>query len=244
MKKILVLVGASLALSASLAMAAPGVNLRWDDCGFSAGICGGECGAQTKTLVCPTGTDGLNCLNCYNMIGSYVAPDGLQITGIEAVIDLQTSGATLAPYWDMSPTGCRSTGIFAASFGGGTSACTDWPSAALGGFDYAAGFGGLNRARLRIVAAPGTPFASNSANEQYAFTVTFRRSNGANCAGCTDGLGMVLNQIRLGGALAPFDLTSANRGDQGVQANAGIPGFPGVTPTRNATWGAVKALYR
>lgn len=240
MKKTLLLSAALLALSASLASAA-GLNLSWTLCGAA--------GQAGKTFACNSnsGTDVL--------VASYVAPAGTAgITGLEAVIDLQSATATLPAWWQFKNVGtCRTTALSALPAG---AACEGdyWAGQASGGISayitpyQLAG----NRARLLLIyAVPGALAAPLDAGiEYFAFTasVTHAKTVGANlCAGCADPVCIVLNEIKLTQAVGVGDFRIQNAADRNYvtwQGGVVSGGCPAVVPTQNRTWGSVKSLYR
>jgi len=244
MKKALLLCGALLALSASVAAAA-GVNFSWNDCG--------SFGAANKTFACNSNT-----LNGAIMYGSFIPPDGSSaITGEEVVIDLQSAGTTLPAWWAFKNAGtCRQNMLSAtAAFTTGPFNCTDyWAGQAGGGMTayitpYATA---ANRARLLIIygTAIGNATAVDSATEYYAFNliVTGQKTVGSGaCAGCLDPVCLVLNEIKLTQPAGVGDFRIQNpAGRNYVTWQGGVVqgGCPAATPARNATWGSVKSLYR
>ena len=241
MKKTLLLSAALLALSASIASAA-GLNLSWTACGAS--------GLANKTFACNVNTGAAEM-----MVASYVAPAGTQgITGMEAVIDLQSSTATLPAWWQFKNAGaCRQTALAVAPNG---AACDGdyWAGQASGGVSayitpYAAA---ANRARLLIIyAVPSTLAAPVDADiEYFAFTASVSHAKtvgSGSCAGCSDPVCIVLNEIKLTQAVGVGDFRIQNAATRNFvtwQGGVVSGGCPAVVPTQNRTWGAVKSLYR
>uniref|UniRef100_A0A832I621 Uncharacterized protein n=1 Tax=Eiseniibacteriota bacterium TaxID=2212470 RepID=A0A832I621_UNCEI len=240
MKKTLLLCGALLAFSATVASAA-GLNLSWLDCGNN--------GVAARTFTCASNA-GNN-----DMYASVVAPTTLtQFVGIDIVLELQTAGATLPAWWDLrSSGGCRNTSLtmasdMSASTSGGVG-CVDFFQGGGGGGigAYFVGFGGANRAR--IVAFWAVPEAGTlTPDETYMFRLRVNNARtvgtGA-CAGCADGACIVLNSLNLAQPAGVGDYFVSNAADrQHVTWQGGIPNCPGATPAKNATWGQVKSLYR
>ncbi len=257
MKKALLITGALLALTAGSALAqggSHGINLSWTDCGAT--------GVANKTFSClnNTGSDVL--------IGSYEAPCGLDsLNGQEIVLDMQTSGATLPQWWYIKNTGyCRATAAsISFDFTGTWANCADyWMGQALGDFGVFAQYGGLNRMRIKGVCAIASVAAGPwpSKIETYSFRLTInhtKTTSGTGCAGCLDAACIVFNSLRLTQNPGPYhpadEFCLAGYGNakvmttpkvrnyvswQGGIAGCGNP----VTPTKNATWGQVKSLYR
>jgi hypothetical protein len=244
MKKSLLMAGAMLALTAGFA-AAGGINLSWTDCGSN--------GTLSRTFAC-TSNSGANI-----MFMSAIAPVPMgQLNGHEGVLDLQTNQAALSAWWLIggAPTApnCRPGNTLSANFDfvGGPFNCADaWAGGAAGGFNYAAGYNGPNRARIRTVCAIPGSTAIDDASEYYIAKVTFtnNRSTGTgSCAGCSDGACIVLNSIQLTQPAGVGNYTISNPIVANWiqwQAGGNIGGqCPGATPTKSATWGSVKSLYR
>ncbi|MFN8589521.1 MAG: hypothetical protein U0704_17145 [Candidatus Eisenbacteria bacterium] len=245
MKKTLLLSAVLLAVSASLASAA-GLNLYWTSCGAG--------GAANKSFACNSNT-----ATAHKLYGSYVAPAGTTaITGNEMVVDLVSSTASLPAWWSMfTPSSCRPTAL-SANFIDATGVsgdCIDyWQSQASGGVGaYTAGFGGQpNRARVLIVAAvaPANAVPVDVDAEYYSFTLSISNTKtvgSGSCAGCTDPVCIVLNEIKLTqpAGVGDFRIQSpATRNYVTWQGGVVAGGCPAVVPAQNRTWGQVKSLYR
>lgn len=254
MKKALLITGALVALTASQAFAVGGLNLSWTDCGAF--------GTAGKTFLC-NNNSGVD-----QLVGSFSGVScGLDsLNGEEAVVDLQFSGATVPAWWAFLGTNCRSTAMsadynFLTNFN-----CADyWAGGASGGVVYQLppATSAPNRSRIKLVCAiPGTAAGPwNSKQETYAWRVTITHAKSAftgACAGCLDGACIVFNSLRLTqnpGANYPGSPTCIAGGGAKVITNpldrnfvtwqAGVPLCGNtVTPTKNATWGQVKSLYR
>jgi hypothetical protein len=254
MKKTLLITGALLTLMAGAAIAAPGINLSWDDCGLN--------GLVDKTFLCDVNTGG------DALVGSFVGPGcGLDsLNGSEMVVDLQFAGAIVPPWWDLKNAGsCRPTGSSVSFDFTAMGNCADyWHGTAIGGYVWQMGFGAANRARMKAVCAIAPTAAGpwNNQPETYAFqfTVNHTKTVGSGfCDGCLVSGCMVFNTIRLtqnAGATRPADAYCFNGygGTKVITApytrnyvswQGGIPNCGNfTTPTRNATWGQVKSLYR
>jgi hypothetical protein len=258
MKKILILAGALVALTAGVAAASDGVvNLAWGDCGTF--------GTASRTFACNSnaGAPGI-------LVGSYTSFVNLDsLNGNEIVIELQTTSVgQVSPWWqvknytDATP-GCRNgAASISFDFTAGPFNCFDyWSGQALGGFGIIREPATPNRQRVLGVCAVGLsqagPLASNTETYSFKLTINNTKTVGAGaCAGCTDGALIVLNSILCtqnpgvasavigDGVLAgPADHSMETLGTF-AQMNGGVPGAPGPTPTKNTSWGAVKSLYR
>ena len=235
---------ALLALVATHAFAA-GINLSWTDCGQS--------GSLHKTFACTSNT-----LSGAILIGSFVPPVGATlITGEEIVLDLVSASSTLPAWWQFKNLGtCRQTAFsIDADFTAGPPNCADyWMGQAAGGFtafDPGLVPGQLNRARVLAVVATAMGFWPADAGVEYgAFKITINgtKTVGVNaCGGCLQPVCLVLNEIKLlqPSGLGNFRLQNPeSRNYVTWQGGVVTGGCPAATPTRNATWGSVKALYR
>ena len=92
----------------------------------------------------------------------------------------------------------------------------------------------------------------DSSTEYYAYRVNLTRSKTTgvgSCTGCTNSACLVLNNIQLFQPLEaqndPDIVNPAHRSYATWQSPVnGPPGCPLATPTRTATWGSIKSLYR
>jgi len=176
-----------------------------------------------------------------------------QLATINAVLDLQTSGATLPDWWQFKNSGtCRQTALSAsADFATGPDGCPDpWNGAANAGIaQYQVGFGGPNRARILAAALSmfGDCFVIPAGTEQMAFKLILSNVStvgAGSCGGCADGACIVLNSMYLAQCNGPnFNLTMPLSRNF-VTWQGGIPDCPAATPAQNRTWGALKTLYR
>jgi hypothetical protein len=228
---------------------AAGLNLGWNDC---AGL---GAGAVARTFACTSNT-GAN-----TMIGSFVAPSGLtEVTGFAAVLDLQTSAATLPDWWNFG--GCRvATAILhSASFAAGPFSCFDYfAGGATGAGVYIIGAGAPKQARIKEGWA--LPSSSTSIGpiavdtETYAFSILINNSRSTGpvaCAGCGLETCIVFNEILVtnrpgnpnGNKIITNTATRAHVTWQGWTNPNPNQGCPDVTPAINRTWGSIKAIYR
>jgi hypothetical protein len=247
MKKILLMAGALLALTAGLASAQGGINLSWTDCGTF--------GALQKNFACTSNTTNPGAI----IVGSAVTGVQMdQLNGQASVLELQINQPSLDNWWHFETGGCRVGGVTANFDFTASSNCLDpWTGAAAGGVSYTAGYNGPNRARIRTVCAiPGSTGITGT-DEYYFFKVTILNNktvgNGS-CVGCLDGACIVFDSINVTQPLGVGDYTISapiNRayvqwqgGASGVGQGPNGSGCPGATPTHSRTWGSVKSLYR
>jgi hypothetical protein len=250
MKKTLILCASLLALTVGSAWAA-GINLGWNDCP------GGVTYLQLKTFACTANT-GINTL-----VGTFVAPAGVvECSANEIVIDLQTNGATLAPWWSLrgsAPLGCRSSSMTqSGDFTVAPATCTDyWQGLQSGGVSQDAPVG--NRARIKMLEGlpAGNPAITSipEGTEVYSFKLNINNQKTVglgSCAGCVDEACIVLNSIAINqppssGALTIFvsnPAVSQHAIWQGWSTLDPTQACPLITPAKKETWGSIKALYR
>jgi hypothetical protein len=223
-------------------VAAAGLNLGWFDCG-------GTPATLNRTFACNTNT-GIDVL-----LSSFVAP--CCITGMSAneiVLDVQTAGAALPPWWTIGTGRCRSGSSLIGNydFTAGPFTCLDyWQAGAIGALSAQTPAG--NRFRIKgVFALPeGDPriVPIPQGVEVYSFKVNLNHARtvglGA-CAGCSTGACIVLNSIKLNQAppaASPVVSSPAVRSFATWQGGIGGDCFL-ATPAKNTTWGSIKAQYR
>ncbi len=246
-----------LAVTASVASAAPGVNLKWNECFGDAGVTG-------KTFACNvnTGTSTM-------MAGFELGADLATVSGLEIVIDLATASPTLPAWWGFKNAGTCRTGSL--SIGAAPSAnavnCADWSGGLAQGTSIAAyQVGAENTARiLEVTAVP-----ANSPQDLFGGQEYFASSTAINnlksvgvgsCAGCSTPACIVLNSVlvatppvfgqpsrdtKLSG---PTDLAGTSnfitwQGGAGITVTGKPSGCPAAVPTHTRTWSSIKGLYR
>jgi hypothetical protein len=243
MKKLLVLSSALLVLTASSAFAQ--FDLAWNNCYGIAGA------TQNMNYACDGSRVGIP----FKAVMSFVCPiEAPQFVGIQAVLDIQAAAPTLPDFWRMGVSECNEGGVaFPISMlgvgTGATGACVNpWlGDNSGGGYDYASGFGGANRSRLRITLAKVTPSALNYGVNYLGNVVGIDPANEAGCAGCEVPACLVLNQYELYQvAGTPIDIYFMENKNiqQAIFWNGGDPSCAAATPAKNKTWGSVKSLYR
>lgn len=239
---------AAMLLVASSALAG-GVNLAWNNCVSEGGV-SNRVGACTAN----TGTNAL--------VGSFVPnADITGVTGIEIVIDLITGDETSAipAWWEVSGVGaCRAGALVAnGTVNAANTICNDWANGAAAGglaaYNTAGTIAPLNQpAHRRIVAGFAVAAAAAAdlfaANEYFAFNALINNTKSVGtglCAGCTTPVCIVLNSINVVPGTATSQFIGAGTGAgsnfatwQGTGPNCAL------VPTKNATWGQVKSLYR
>jgi len=237
----LALAATALISSAAHAGTTSGINLSWNDCGTF--------GIMQKNFAC-TANSGSNILYMSAITGLQMD----QLNGEASVITLQSNQAALSPWWNLQTGGCRSVALSGGfDFTANVSCLDPWANQAVGGFNYTAGQDNVpNRGRIKTVCAINPSTGITGIDEYYFAKVTVLNSkstgNGS-CAGCDDGVCLVFNQLQVTQPAGVGDVILQNPlGREFVEWQGGgslvTGGCPAATPTRNATWGSVKSLYR
>jgi hypothetical protein len=180
------------------------------------------------------------------------------VAGWTLVVDFVSDAATLPPWWQVQPGGCRFTtpNQFVAAMPFGTEDCTDvWSaagSALVQSYLYPRPGGDVRQFRLILGVGVSAPDAfSMNAGETYLagiLSINFAKTTSGECPGCTAPVCFVFNsaQVQLvpgapGIPPTPFVTPSLAFGNQATWA--GGTGCASV-PTRGRSWGQIKALYR
>ena len=249
---VMLLTGLALITTAPTVFAQEGLKLSWDQCQAN--------GASSldKTFACDTN------LGSATFVVSFTAPDSISLfTSTETVLDLISQTATLPDWWKLrNQTGqtgqCRNGALsVSADFLSGYTGCTDpYMGAGAGGItSYLVGQNGPATARLRVTFSIPTAnqIPLNPGEEYYAMrsTITYVKTvaGTGSCTGCNVPVCMVLNGVKviqpaltIGGnvqikdPIPPATRAITWQGGTGADCN--------LVPTRNHTWGEIKALYR
>jgi hypothetical protein len=246
---------AAMLLVASSAFA--GVNARWTNC-F------GDGGTTDRSFAC-----GVNTGSNIMVLSFSLDADLLQASGLEAVVDFVAATSPMPAWWDFKNVGtCRTTSLAMNFTIPGTAAvCQDWAqgqaSGGIGAYDTKSGTidttgtgvltnGNQHRRLVAAIAVPPSALVDLlSATEYFAANVTINNAKtvgtGA-CAGCTTPVCIVFNSVKVTTPVAANDViigaaTSAGSNVATWQSGPSA-GICNAVPTRNATWGQVKALYR
>lgn len=237
MKKMVFIAGA-LMLIAGSAMAA-GTNLGWNDC-----VGGG--GLADRTVVCTNTGSG-------TMYLSFNPPQTLpMLTGSDGKIDVVPSNGTVGSWWQPATLGTRwGTG----SATGASGVCPGWFDLAPSGPIVFAPTGAVinypsgNHLRLAVAAvvAAGEEQPVDPGTEYFAGSLSLKFNAGTlGNAECTAGgaIGVAdLNLLQPGAADTHLD-QAAEVSNCVTFRGGGGKNCPGATPTKKATWGSIKALYR
>ncbi len=237
MMKTLSMAAALLAVTVGLASAAPGLNLNWQDCSLS--------GVINRNFACSSNS------GSSQLISSFVAPAGLNsVSAFSMKVRMQTIGATLGAWWDIG--GCRpgTAMIFSTDFSGTTSGgvdCFDYFAGATGGGFFVPNDGGANRALITHGAAYPQNFGAIPAGaEVYASRVLLSYTGTIGCeGGCLDGACLHLDEVVINQSTGETTTitNTATRSYVTWQGGGGLP-CPESTPTKKATWGTIKSMYR
>jgi len=258
--KLLTVIFAALAATALLPLyaAGAGLNLSWDDCGSH--------GTQVQVFACDTNT------GQHTMVGSFVAPEGIELMSAnEVFMELQVNAPTIPDWWQVRTGACRPASTLAGDwdFTAGPYNCYDyWRGGAIGAwaedapqfsfpiyFQRIRGVFALPTGDLRITSVPpGT--------EVYSFKLSIKNSKSTGlgaCIGCEAGACIILTQLNINqpSPYPPqtFIQNPAGRNFVSWQCMTGISNdenhpegictFPGCpTPVRAQSWGQIKQLYR
>jgi len=248
MKKLLLLSSALLVLTASLASAQ--MNFAWNSC------LGVGAHAMNMNYACDGSRNGIP----FRAVMSFKDPLGMPaFVGIQAVVDIQTVAPVLPDYWRLGLGECRDGNLIfpGGLIGVGGLTCQNlWAGANTGGgYDYATGFGGANKARLRVSFARDTPRATTYGQHYVAGVIELDTFGDVPpppplqlCDGCLVPGCLVLNSIELYQVAGspPTDIYAITTVDQRnwITWQGGDPSCAFQTPTKNRTWGSVKSLYR
>jgi hypothetical protein len=243
---------------AANAMADPGINLSWNDCG--------SFGVADKAFGCASNA-GTNVMYC-----SFIPPAGIDsMVAVLCVLDLTSSSGLIPPWWELGTGGCRvgkismNQNFTAGPFNcGGSSCCVDfWQGNATGGLFYMAPFDSvnftttataLNVNHARIKGGGAVPHDFNgpvdSSTQYYAlsFSVSNALSSGiGSCTGCSIPVCIVLNTVAISepAPIPDFILTGPPTGGRNqITWQGGAGANCASVPVKNKTWGQIKSLYR
>jgi len=256
MKRVTLLCGLLLALTATVASAA-GVGLRWKSCNSD------PASQINQNFACNSNTAPASVL-----VGSFtLGAAGLaQASGNEVVIDLASAGSTLPAWWQFkNPGTCRGAAMTMNFVG--PAACLDWAlGAASGGLGaYNIGQRGPNTARVvaALAVTPDNLQDLGGGQEYFSFNLQINNTKTVgtgSCAGCQTPVCIVFSSINLTTPVLAnnIKLTGSESGADGDfatwQGGVGVvvgpypggnggSGCGGATPTQNKTWGAVKSMY-
>jgi len=231
---------AAMLLVASSAFAQQGYNLAWQ-------ACAADAGTTNFNFACASN------IGSRGMVGTFVlGSDVLQVSGTELIVDLISLDPVLPEWWDLKEAGsCRPQSLSIANYDGAN--CPDWAvnQASMNLASYTVGQPrGANTARIlginAVILSAVQDLVANQEYGAFRLNVSSQLTTGAGaCPGCANPVCIVLNRL----VVAKLDGSSL------VIENPVTPGSQIITwqgtgpdcqivPVRNATWGAVKSLYR
>jgi hypothetical protein len=217
---------ALLCLVAPARPAEAGLDLTWSACNTQ-----------------PTGTGDI-ALDCGNpdavakLFGNFQSPVAIPgFLAMDAVIDIRTSGSTLAPFWHFESGGCNE-GAFLLFDAKPSTECPSASNANPWGPNgnesfsaitlIQAGRGGDNRTRvLMTIARPSTtPVPVAAGQNTFAFELDLVNTNEASCTGCSTPAVIGWSYAALYGATGSPTVELINAGTRGssVAVNGGIAG--------------------
>jgi hypothetical protein len=228
-------------LASSAAAGTPGLNLSWNKCVTDAA-------SGDKSYLC----DG-NAGVVFQLTGTFRPDMSMAVfTGTESILNIDFGGP-VPDYWRFDPSGCMA-GSFMIGAPLSASPCAANPfDPSFTGSGYVASLVSPTRLQVSISSETGAPVPpSLTAGLLYpAFTLAIDPDLGIHtgCAGCSQAACLSLVSVLYHGpntSYPAFTITTPDvRASISWQGGAvsGTP-CPAATPTRNGTWGSVKALYR
>ena len=241
----------ALVLAPTHAGAAEGIFMTWNDCYLGPGS------SFNQTFDCLT-NGGQSELYC-----AFSMPQAAdKVLGVEIVVDLQHSAATLPDWWHFEGGGCREGLLLdaAADFAGQTACIDMWQGAATPALAMIQGYipteprGASNTARIKVAVSvlPEDAVTVDGANSYYAARIIIKHAKSTgdpSCAGCGLGACLVLNSILVGrlpgapGGDYVLQIPGAGSGNWARWQGGGGANCAAV-PVRNRAWGQLKGLYR
>ena len=237
MKKTLLLVAVLLAVTASVAMAAAGVNLTWGS------NCYGDGAVPNNTFQCNSNTGGVAGTLTLSFMTAAIHTD---FVAIGFYLEGQSDAVTLPDWWKMGAGECRANAITMntgfPTYGG---VCTDlWQS--LGGGGIGLYSDDTNRMHLNAAWAMADSITIDPNIEYLAAQFNFSRAKtvgtGA-CAGCDTKAIWSIYRLEIGFLSHPTEMLTFPLANQCVTWQTSTLSCT-LVPTRNTTWGQVKSLYR
>lgn len=225
------------------------VHLRWNEC------FGGPTATTDRTFACDRNTGSERLVLSF---APFFAVQG--VSGFEATIGLGTTGAPMPSWWLLGQSGMISGGCSRPGVIANPVPDPSWTScsAPLNGLTYA--FYQMQPmtpqfALLKLTVAPvDTARIAPSDGEVFVVTLTVPHARSTlpdSCAGCSAPVCLQVMTFAID-TIDPepyrdwIDLTAAPENGLVVWQGAlgGLATCPGIVPTRNRTWGAIKSMYR
>lgn len=236
---------AALILGILPASARAGLDLTWNACNLAPGH------AVEETFPCGDPTAEHTLFGCFQLPSGYPFAEAM-----DAIIDFQTPSPELGSFWHFETGGCNQGQLQPSiAWPPSCSGVAAWPwnfRWRLIAFDYQAGSGGANRARLSLTIDDQGIHGAQSlqADVNYvAFTLTFTTldaaESGGPCQGCVDPMVLTWSQATIHTTFGypPLTLTEGGKVSPCVTVNGASPACA-ATAARRHTWGEIKAVYR
>jgi hypothetical protein len=258
MKKMLLLTVGLLALAASVANAQL-IN-------GTIALAYGECRSITTAVTAndftwPNSpcTNPANTTSLANMYASFKPAAAMaNFIGATTVLDIQVAGSTLPDFWVFDPLTCHDSGLSGSGQilttpGGNCQSPYGATTTQTNGFgSFLAGPNHIHwecdHSRGSGIASLALPVSTGGYLAQIVqLSWDDAAFDGATCAGCDVPACIVLNNVKAANTsgVQIADMTQVVSGIQNfVTFYGGAPNCPGAVPTKNSTWGQVKALYR
>jgi hypothetical protein len=258
MKKLFFALALAVLPATAFATGPGGIDITWQDC---------VAGSQNVSFNCTASQN-------FSMHFQFKLPRDLPgFVSMNAYVDYQnSSGAPISPFWEYDGAGCQVVGRTVAGAQVSDDQATASVSAPACGFDPetqeglldpwgGSGGGGSEsiNAYFRNFRRPGNGYmvlldysATGAAlplvmkRNYWAFRVRLFSINRASCAGCQDPGVFLLQRMKFESNDGSPDVILDNPDKFGtcLTINNGSPALCPVVPTRNATWGQLKSLYR
>lgn len=262
MKKLLLLSAAMLTFGVAVASAQGTLNLSWGACRTAtnnptATTNNRANDAFTNATTCDDPANDFGTLRVLASFRNDTPMLGWGGTQVQVDIQVGNPGSALPDYWQVQPGGCRDGSLStpATTMVNGTGCTNPYiiaPADPAGQSDFSNLQGNQATGRLVFraqhvrnttqvdlpVPATGTTTGGYTANNLALTSTGFDA-----CLDCLAPACLVLNEIQYF-SLTETRVVTASELRNNVTWNGGNPLCPGSTPTRNATWGQVKALYR
>jgi len=174
--------------------------------------------------------------------------------GTQVTIDIDVAGGTISPFWEVGAGGCRDGALSApatlstVSATGCTNTFTVGGADPLGQNDTPDIIAQNGRIHYRAIHVRKTTVVDlpppTSAGGYIANNVLLAMAgNDGTCAGCEQPACLVLNEVQYFSTQEVRYVVQPELRNW-ITFQGGNGTCPGATPTRNSTWGRVKALYR
>jgi hypothetical protein len=244
MKKMLLLCGAMLAISAAAAFAqttAPGLDLAW-------GGCLGDNGTLVKSFACTSTANGTQ-----SFTASWVPDVTVPLfNGAEIFVNVAVQGGATPAWWGTACAGRAAVFTANTTIAGTAVNCADiWAGGGAGGVSaFNQDWHGAGTVQVDIAAAVATGSEQEilPGGEYFLFNVLLSTNKSApagNCTGCLIPACLNFKELRwTQPAPAPQVTTTQGGAQPYIYWQNASASCVQATPTHNTTWGSVKALYR